>query len=162
MDLVTLDEHRKLSLFVRDPATGVLRKDRRLTLVDGRMIDDGIVGRDKHWTESFRAIDWNGDGRMDLIYNTAGIGHIYLLANVGLATEPVFDQPRPFLLYGKPFTPFTVHGPNAWPCDLNGDGKPDLIGCVEWSVYPVFAHAALEMDCHPEWELGIVCNGARI
>jgi hypothetical protein len=163
VDLVTLDEHRKLTLFrqsVDEDGAARLRKDRHLTLVDGRKIDDSIVGRDRHWTESFRAIDWNGDGRLDLIYNTAGSGHIYLLANVGSVTDPVFALPRKFLLYGKTFTPFTIHGPNAWPCDLNGDGLPDLIGCVEWSVYPVFAHAALEMDRHPDWELGPV-TGAK-
>jgi hypothetical protein len=161
MDLVTHDEHRKLTLFCQvdgrpggDGTTPRLRKERRLLLVDGREIDDSIVGRQKHWTESFRAVDWNGDGRLDLIYNTAGSGHIYLLANVGSPTDPVFAPPRQFKLYGQPFTPFTVHGPNAWPADLNGDGHPDLISCVEWSVYPFFAHAALEMDRHPSWVLG--------
>lgn len=157
MDLVTHDEHRKLTLFsqyIDDDGNRRLKKDRRLKLVDGREIDDSAVGRDKHWTESFRAVDWNGDGRLDIIYNTAGSGHIYLLANVGSPTEPVFAEPRQFKLYGEEFTPFTIHGPNCWPADLNGDGKPDLIGCVEWSVYPLFAHAALEMDRHPDWELG--------
>ena len=163
MDLVTLDEHRKLTLFCQyETAEGTrhLRKERRLKLVDGRHIDDSIVARQQHWTESFRAVDWNGDGRLDLIYNTAGSGHIYLLANVGSPTDPVFDLPRQFKLYGEPFTPFTIHGPNAWPADLNGDGLPDLLGCVEWSVYPFFAHAALEMDHHPEWILGDVTGAS--
>jgi hypothetical protein len=157
IDLLTHDEHRKLTLFVQyidDDGVRRLRKERRLRLEDGREIDDSIVGRDKHWTESFRAVDWNGDGRLDLIYNTAGSGHIYLLRNVGTPAEPLFAEPRQLRLYGEPFTPFTVHGPNAWPADLNGDGRPDLLGCVEWSVYPVFAHAALEMERHPDWELG--------
>ena len=38
--------------------------------------------------------------------------------------------------------------------DWDGDGKPDLLGCVEWSVYPFFAHAALEMERHPEYDVG--------
>ncbi len=162
-DLVTLDEHRKLTLFrqiIDDEGKPRMRKERRLQLVDGRDIDDSIVGRQQHWTESFRAIDWNGDGRLDLIYNTAGSGHIYLLANVGSPTEPVFALPRQFKLYGKPFTPFTIHGPNTWPADFNGDGRPDLIGCVEWSVYPFFAHAALEMDRHPEFVLGVMTGAS--
>jgi hypothetical protein len=146
MDLVTHDEHRKLTLFCQNETadgTRHLRKERYLQLIDGRHIDDSIVGREQHWTESFRTVDWNGDGRLDLIYNTAGSGHIYLLANFGSPSEPVLDLPRQFMLYGKVFTPFTIHGPNAWPADLNGDGLPDLLGCVEWSVYPFFAHAAL-------------------
>jgi hypothetical protein len=155
-DLAIHDEDRKLTLFVQYVAadgTRHLRKDRPLLLTDDRPIDDSIVGREKHWTESFRAIDWTGDGRLDLIYNTAGSGHIYLLLNAGTKTEPVFDLPRQLCCYGEPIA-FTIHGPNAWPADLDGDGKADLLGCVEWSVYPFYAHAALEMERHPDWHLG--------
>lgn len=155
-DLITHDEERKLTLFTQYIAADGsrrLRKARRLHLVDGRQIDDAVVGRDQHWTESFRAVDWDGDGRLDLIYNTAGTGHIYLLRNAGSATDPVFEAPRLLHCYGEPIA-FTIHGPNAWPVDYNGDGRPDLVGCVEWSVYPFFAHAALEMDAHPDWKLG--------
>ncbi len=155
-DLAIHDEERKLTLFVQyvaEDGSRRLRKERRLLLTDGRQIDDSIVERDKHWTESFRAIDWTGDGRLDLIYNTAGTGHIYLLLNAGTTSDPVFDLPRQLCCYGEPIA-FTIHGPNAWPADLDGDGKPDLLGCVEWSVYPFYAHAALEMDRHPDWTLG--------
>ena len=155
VDVVTHDEHRKATLFVQyvDAAgSRRLRTQGHLRLDDGREIDDSIVGRDKHWTESFRAVDWTGNGLLDLIYNTAGTGHIYLLRNVGSATEPVFAPPRQMKCYGDPIG-FTIHGPNAWPGDWDGDGKPDLLGCTEWSVYPFYAHAALEMDAHPEYEL---------
>ena len=156
-DVITHDEERKLTLFAQyaaDDGQRRLRKEGRLRLADGREIDDSIVGRDKHWTESFRAVDWDGDGRLDLIYNTAGTGHIYLLRNVGTPAAPVFAAPRQFLCYGEPIA-FTIHGPNAWPVDYNDDGRPDLVGCVEWSVYPYLAHAALEMPAHPDWELGV-------
>ena len=49
-----------------------------------------------------------------------------------------------------------VHGPHCWPGDVNGDGHADLIGCTEWSVYPVYAHAALEMDAHPTYEVELI------
>ena len=124
-------------------------------LEDGRQIDDSIVGRDKHWTESFRAVDWDGNGLIDLIYNLAGSGEIYLLRNVGTKQAPLFAEPRQMACYGEPLA-FTLHGPNAWPGDYNGDGKPDLLGCVEWSVYPFYAHAALEMAEHPRYEIGDV------
>ncbi len=158
MDFITHDNTRKATLFVqyRDPSGRLrLRKHGPAKLADGRLIDDTIVGREKHWTESFRAVDWDGSGLMDLIYNLAGTGRIYLLRNVGSAAEPVFDAPRELKCFGEPIG-FTIHGPNAWPCDLNGDGKPDLLGCVEWSVYPFFSHAALEMDAPPEYRIGAV------
>ena len=156
MDLITHDETRRAMLYVqyRDGDGRVrLRKHDYIRLEDGRLIDDSIVGRTKHWTESFRPVDWNGDGLTDLIYNTAGTGKIYLLQNVGTQKAPVFAAPREFKCYGEDIA-FTIHGPNAWPGDLNGDGKPDLVGCVEWSVYPFYCHAALEMDAHPVYGVG--------
>lgn len=155
MDFITHDQDRRAALFVqyRD-AKGALKVRRHgpVCLEDGRVVEDAIVGREKHWTESFRAVDWDGNGLQDLIYNLAGTGAIYLLRNVGTRSEPVFAAPRRLCCYGEPLA-FTIHGPNAWPADLNGDGKPDLLGCVEWSVYPFFAHAALEMERHPQWEI---------
>ncbi len=57
--------------------------------------------------------------------------------------------------YGEPIR-ITNHGPHPWPCDIDRDGKPDLIACVEWSVYPVYRHAALEMEARPEITIGPV------
>lgn len=158
MDLITHDENRKATLFAqyrRADGTLGLRKQGHVLLRDGREIDDSIVGREKHWTESFRPVDWDGDGLIDLVYNCAGTGKIYLLRNVGSPEAPVFDLPREFRCYGEEIA-FTIHGPNAWPGDLNGDGKPDLLGCVEWSVYPFYSYAALEMGEHPRCEIGEV------
>lgn len=158
MDFITHDTTRHAALFAqyRD-ADGALRlkKHGHVRLEDGRLIDDAIVKREKHWTEAFRAVDWDGDGLMDLIYSNAATGKIFLLRNVGSKTEPVFAAPREFKCYGEPIG-FTIHGPNAWAADLNDDGKPDLLGCVEWSVYPFFSHAALEMPAHPAYRIGPV------
>jgi len=155
MDFITHDSDRRAALFVqyRDEEGALrVRREAPVCLADGRVVEDAIVGREKHWTESFRAVDWDGNGLKDLVYNLAGTGEIYLLRNVGSAQEPVFAEPRQMCCYGEPLA-FTIHGPNAWAGDLNGDGKPDLLGCVEWSVYPFFAHAALEMERHPEWKI---------
>ncbi len=158
MDVITHDNERKATLFVqyRDVAGKIrLKKHAHVKLADGRLIDDSIVGRPMHWTESFRAVDWDGDGLMDLIYSVAGTGKIYLLRNVGSETEPVFENPREFKCFGEPIS-FTTHGPNPWACDMNGDGKPDLLGCVEWSVYPFFNHAALEMNERPKYRISAI------
>ncbi len=155
MDIIAHGHQRQATLFVQyldDGGRWRLRSEGPVRLEDGRPIDDSIVGRQKHWTESFRPVDWDGDGRVDLLYNLAGSGEIYLLRNVGSREAPLFAAPRQLTCYGEPIA-FTVHGPHAWAGDFNGDGKADLLGCVEWSVYPFYAHAALEMAAHPRYEI---------
>lgn len=161
MDLITHDGlTRKLTLFVqyRDEQGNLrLRKDRPLRLADGRLIDDALVGRSAHWTESFRCVDWDGDGRIDILYSCAGTaaaqGSIYLLRNCGTPTDPVFEPPVTLCCFGVPIK-ITDHGPHPAVADLDGDGRPDLLACVEWSVYAFYSHAALEMKERPTFEIG--------
>lgn len=163
MDLATHGgASRQLTLFTqyRDSA-GVLRlkKERPLLLNDGRPIDDRIVERAAHWTECFRPVDWDRDGLMDLLYSCAGTepakGSIYLLRNTGSKENPVFAAPRTMCCFGEPIK-VTAHGPSAWAGDFDGDGMPDVLACTEWSVYPFFTYAALEMPERPAWDLGPV------
>ncbi len=164
MDLVTHDGHTRVAtLFVqyRDSEGELrLRKDSVLKLADGREIDDSIVGRRSHWTESFRAVDWDGDGLMDIVYSFAGSqggiqdnGSIYLLRNCGTKSSPIFENPTTMRCFGEPIR-ITAHGPHPWPGDFDDDGKPDLLACVEWSVYPFYRHAALTMKKRPQFTLG--------
>ncbi|HCU34486.1 MAG TPA: hypothetical protein DGT21_03290 [Armatimonadetes bacterium] len=163
MDMITHDGHtRKLTLFVqyRDGEGALrLRKERPLTLVDGRLIDDSVVERASHWTESFRCVDWDGDGLLDVIYSCSGTepekGSIYLLRNCGTPTEPVFEPPVTLCCFGEPIK-VTTHGPHPAVADIDGDGRPDILACVEWSVYPFYCHAAIQMPRRPEYELGPV------
>ena len=166
MDMVTYDGAKRVAtLFVQSRGEdGMLRlkKQGPLATSDGKPI--GAYGHPGHLTKTFRAVDWDGDGLMDLIHSTAGtwiagagrysIGgvpggsSIQLLRNVGTRTEPKFAPPRPMLSYGEPIA-MTHHGPHAWAGDLDGDGQPDLVTCVEWSVYPFYSHHALEMPQRP-------------
>ncbi len=166
MDLVTLTgDTRQAALFARyrnQDGMLRLRKEGVLHLTDGRSIDDRLVDRSSHWTESFRAVDWDTDGLVDLMYSCAGShggiqdgGSIYLLRNVGTTTSPVFEPPQTMRCYGEPIR-VTNHGPSAWPGDIDADGKPDLVACVEWSVYPVYRHAALRMPTRPKFQFGKV------
>lgn len=165
-DVVTHDGHTRVAtLFVQyesEKKALRLRKDRVLQLVDGTPINDAIVNRRAHWTESFRAIDWDADGLQDIIYSVAGShggskdgGSIYLLRNVGTKEEPVFANPETMRCFGEPIK-ITNHGPHPWPGDFDGDGKPDLIACVEWSVYPYYSHAALMMRERPEYTVELL------
>lgn len=121
------------------------------------MIDDSVVERRSHWTESFRAADWDGDGLTDLIMSYAG-SHggimdgtsVFLFTNMGTPADPVFALPRPLMCFGEPIR-VTNHGPNAWIGDMDDDGRPDVLTCVEWSVYPYFSHSAVEMESRPEY-----------
>jgi len=165
-DLVTHDGHTRVAtLFVQyRHADGALhlRKEKTLQLHDGRQINDAIISRRSHWTESFRAVDWNTDGLQDLIYSVAGAhngtkdgGSIYLVLNVGTRTTPVFADPVTMCCFGEPIR-ITNHGPHPWPGDFDGSGKPDLITCVEWSVYPYYSHAALMMKQRPKYTLKLI------
>ena len=163
-DFVTLEGGlARAALFVqyRDPSGRIkLRRDSKIQLADGREVRDNIVERRSTWGQTFRAIDWNRDGRMDLLYSLGGSHHgtldggsMYLLMNVGTRTDPLFAPPQTLKCYGQPIR-ITNHGPHPWVGDYNHDGLPDLLAAVEWSVYPYYAHAALMMPEAPQYRLG--------
>ena len=148
----------RATLFVQHRDTqGNLKLKRHsvVRLKDGRELTGKVAERGATWTESFRPVDWNRDGLVDLVYSTGGSHHgtleggsIYLLKNVGTRTAPLFDAPQTMKCYGRSIR-ITNHGPHPWIGDYNSDGLPDVIAGVEWSVYPFYSYAALMMPRPP-------------
>jgi hypothetical protein len=83
---------------------------------------------------SVHAVDWDGDGRIDLLVGDIR-GNIYLIPNVGTPKQYAFGKHRQLTAGGKPLT---VPGGDAGPfaADWDGDGRLDLlVGAGDGSVW---------------------------
>ena len=93
---------------------------------------------DKKWDQSDRsgtsghctsvaAVDWEGDGDLDLILGGYYKGGLFLRINEGTATEPKFGQNNTVIEAGG--EPMVIQGGLSTPrvVDWNGDGKFDLL-----------------------------------
>lgn len=119
---------------------------------------------------SMQLADWSGEGRVDLL----GCWNYYRRPGEPVSGVVCYPRCADHLCFGDMVRPryrdkdgggwrIFRRGPSLevpfadivdvqW-VDVDGDGKPDLIGCVEWSFYPFFAHAALQMSAHPKWHI---------
>ena len=150
MDMVTTSgvSPRAATLFVqyRDAEGNLrLKRDRVLKTTDGGTF---------HETR-YVCVDWDRDGDLDIVCSGPSAkvrDTVYLARNVGTNKDPVFEY-GPLRFFGEMIY-ITRHGPCVDAADLDGDGLPDILACVEWSVYPFYSHAAIEMKARPTYRLG--------
>lgn len=89
----------------------------------------GITGT----ASSVHAVDWDGDGLIDLLIGDIG-GNVYLVPNEGTREKYAFGKERQLQAGGKPLRVNGDAGPFV--CDWDGDGTPDLlVGAGDGSVW---------------------------
>jgi len=140
-DLVTLDRDLDLAIFRRvgrEDLSGLLPGE-KLRYEDGDVIKTHGVytpgGGDGRGRTKIDVVDWDGDGRIDLVLGVGPQHHsafkasyLLLCRNVGTNAEPVFKRPE-ILLYdddGEPLE-FWRHGVHPAVVDWDGDGKWEVV-----------------------------------
>jgi hypothetical protein len=107
--------------------TVILYEGQRIEVPDGKRA--GITGT----ASSVHAVDWNGDGKIDLLVGDVR-GHVYLVPNEGTPRKYAFGKERKLQSGGKSLLVNGDAGPFA--CDWDGDGKLDLlVGAGDGSVW---------------------------
>jgi hypothetical protein len=110
-----------------DKGTFILYEGERIPIPDDQ--EAGITGT----ASTAHAVDWNGDGKLDLLVGDIG-GNVYLIPNEGTREKYAFGKERPLLAGGQPLRVQGDAGPFA--CDWDGDGKLDLlVGAGDGSVW---------------------------
>lgn len=114
--------------FFRRLADGSFAPPQQLTTAGGKPLNVGSA------SAPF-AVDWDGDGKPDLIVGTVS-GAVFFVPNVGTRQKPAFGDPKALHAGGKPIQ---IESGDAAPvvADWDGDGKPDLVvgaedGSVVW------------------------------
>jgi len=105
----------------------IIYEDQRIEIPPDKQ--GGITGT----ASSVHAVDWDGDGKMDLLVGEIG-GRVYLLRNDSTAKKLAFAKEQQLEAGGKPLLVAGDAGPFA--CDWDGDGKIDLlVGAGDGSVW---------------------------
>ncbi|MCC6681037.1 MAG: VCBS repeat-containing protein [Phycisphaeraceae bacterium] len=149
MDYVTLDHENKWAVYF-----GKRMEDHQVILAPGQHVFElndpyarALVWNrkpltDKDWRPHYAGrtvlqfVDWNGDGKRDLILDN--INARYYL-NTGTNTQPVFED-QGDLVKAR----LTVHNSGPYVCDLDADGKLDLIVGTESGHIFYFNRAFIE------------------
>ena len=141
-DLVTMDHDLDLAVFRRtghDDLTG-LQAGEKLRYEDGDVIKTHgvhLAGRlgDRRGRTKIDVVDWNGDGRWDLVlgvgpqYHSAfKASYLLLCRNTGTNDQPVFKRPQVLLFDdgGEPLE-FWRHGVHPAVVNWNGDGDWEVV-----------------------------------
>lgn len=139
-----------------DLAVAVPESDGALTIAETRKLRDEngsplhLCGINGHWGRGHCALaDWDGDGRLDLVFGTLAdcvrtfrpdlklAATPFVFRNVGTNANPSFSRGEPLALRrnGKRLN-FGWHVSTPWITDLDGDGRPDLlVGAENGKVY---------------------------
>jgi hypothetical protein len=123
----------------------IVYEGERITIPEGKSA--GITGT----ASAVHAVDWNGDGTLDLLVGDIG-GNVWLVPNEGSPRKWAFGKERHLTAGGKEIT---VNGGDAGPfvCDWDGDGKLDLlVGGGDGSVW-FFRNVGTKTD--PELAAGV-------
>jgi hypothetical protein len=111
----------------KDKKTFIIYEGERIEVPEGKQA--GITGT----ASAVHAVDWDGDGKLDLLVGDIG-GNVYLLRNEGTREKYAFGKEKQLTAGGKPLRVDGDAGPFA--CDWDGDGKLDLlVGAGDGSVW---------------------------
>ena len=140
-DIVTMDLDQDLSLYRRvgtDDPSG-LQPGEKLRYEDGETIKTHGVytaaGGDGRGRTKVQVVDWDGDGRLDLVLGVGPQGgstfkssYVLLCRNAGTNAAPVFQRPE-VLLFGDAGQPleFWRHGAHPALVDWDQDGRWEIV-----------------------------------
>jgi hypothetical protein len=101
-------------------------KGRHVIVYEGETIEipEGKSGGITGTASAVHAVDWNGDGVLDLLIGDIQ-GNVWLVPNQGTKQNWAFGKEQPLTAGGKPLRVNGDAGPFA--CDWDGDGKIDLL-----------------------------------
>src|SRR5262249_20755729 len=96
----------------------IVYEDEKIEIPEGK--SGGITGT----ASAVHAVDWNGDGVLDLLIGDI-TGNVWLVPNEGTKQKWAFGKEQQLTAGGKPLRVGGDAGPFA--CDWDGDGKIDLL-----------------------------------